>query len=281
MSKKIISYDLESIAVQSGGFLPNEYAGLDPDAFDDLIRARGMPLIHYRSVLCPHGLENPDDIHRTNATSCDCDSGFKHIAQGRLIATLTSNPQKLLKHGIGYIDDSTAISTTCRFYDSEPKREVYIRPFDRLYYEQEDLWVSQNQLLTRRLDGFPDRPEFPAIQGEILIDSNNVNYYQHVDYDLTVKGDVEWREGKGPDVGTVYSFVYLYRPYYVVVQLMHQLRLFQAPTWGDDEPKMVKMGPQLLLQREMTFRKNNQDLTVSDEAQKRQKLPYDEAEEES
>jgi hypothetical protein len=251
----------------------DEFFGLDPLNFDRVLHARGVPLIHYRAMLCPCGLSDPDDLRRPNSDHSGCDNGFIYQEQGIVTATLTSNQSKLKKLNIGIVDDSTHLATFSHYYDSVPNREVYIRPFDRLYYTQEDLWTSANQLTKRRLDGRPDRVEFEVLQVEALIDADNVSYQQSIHFDI-VGGDIQWREDEGPEKGVPYSIMYLYRPYYYVSRMLHSLRLF--PSHGEDDSGIVmsKIGMQCVVEREFVHRTNMPDVLAPD-PQRRQHLPVD------
>lgn len=260
----------------SGGvILPDEQVGLDPAAFDNVVRGKGAPMIHYRAIRCPVGLIDPSDIRRTHSDHVGCSNGFIYKPIGRVLATLTSNASEVKKLDMGFIDGSTIMAVFQRFYDSDPDKRILIRPFDRFYLDQKDLVTGTWDVTQRRLDGLNDRLEFPAIKVEHLVDSAGIWYYQNIDFDLTSNGDLAWRATKGPTAGTVYSTWYEHHPYYVVERLIHELRLYPVADFVEtDKIVMERLGFGALLQREFLHRTQTPDDQAPDK-QNQQLLPPD------
>jgi hypothetical protein len=262
-------------ALNGGIILPDEQVGMDPAAFDNTVRGKGAPLIHFRAIRCPVGLVDPNDVRRTHDDHTGCSNGFIYKAIGRVTATLTSNATEVRKLDIGFLDGSTVMAVFPRFYDSDPNKRVLVRPFDRFYLEQEDLLTGTWDVAKRRLDGNNDRFEFPSVQVEHLVDSDGVWYLQNHDFDLTPSGDLAWRAGKGPSIGTVYTAWYQYRPYWLVDRLVHELRLFPTHDFVEtDKVKMERLGFGAVLQREYVHRTQTPDDQAPDK-QNQQKLPPD------
>jgi hypothetical protein len=264
----------ESPSVLDGGIvLPNEQISIDVDAVDNIIRGKGAPLIHFRAMKCPVGLEDPNDSRRTHDDHSGCSNGFVHIPIGRVTASLTSNPNKMQHQDFGWYDGSTIMATFPRFYDSDPDLQVLIRPYDRLYLEQEDILTGTWEVMARRKDGRPDRFEFPITKIEHLLDSNN-KPYTAADYRIT-NGDIIWNDARGPELGQVYSCWYQYRPYWLVERLIHEIRLFPTHDFvSTDQVRMTRMGFGAVLQREYVHRTQPPDLQ-STRDRNRQQLPPD------
>jgi hypothetical protein len=262
--------------IDGGVILPDEHIGMDPDAFDTVVRGKGAPLIHYRAIRCPVGLVDPTDVRRPHADHAGCSNGFIYKAMGRVTATLTSNSTDKKNEDFGYFDGSTIQATFPRHYDSNENRRVLVRPFDRFYLEQEDILTGTWDLTQRRLDARADRFEFPAVKVEHLIDSAAVEYHQFTDFDLTPAGDLAWRVGKGPAVGTVFTVWYEYRPYWYVERLVHEIRLFPTHDFlSPDDIKMERLGFGAVLQREYVHRTQTPDVLAPAKTADRQKLPPD------
>lgn len=261
-----------------GIILPNDQAVADPAAFDTTIRGKGAPLIHYRAIRCPVGLVDPSDVRRTHDDHSGCSNGFIYKPMGRVTTTLTSNSAEVKKLDLGYIDGSTILAVFPRFYDTDVnntiEKRVLIRPFDRFYLEQQDLLTGTWDLTKRRLDGKPDRLEFPAVNVEHLVDSGNNWYYANKDFDLNSIGDIIWRDTKGPAGGIVYSVWYQYRPFYVVERLVHELRLFPTTDYVQtDKVIMERLGFGAVLQREYVHRTEVQDDLAPDRMKRQAQTP--------
>ena len=269
----------ETPTLMGGIILPNDQVGMDPAAFDNVVRGKGAPLIHYRAIRCPVGLVDPSDVRRTHDDHSGCSNGFIFKAMGRVTTTLTSNATELKKLDMGDLDGSSIVAVFPRFYDGTEEtplqKRVLIRPFDRFFLEQQDLLTGTWDLTSRRLDGAPDRLEFPAVQVEHLVDSAAAWYFAGKDFDLNAIGDIVWRDTKGPTAGTVYSVWYQYRPFYVVERLLHELRLFPTVDYVQtDKIVMERIGFGAVLQREYIHRTQKADAAAPD-PQKQQAAPPD------
>ena len=265
----------EPTILGGGIILPNEQMGLDVTALDNVVRARGVPLIHMRAIKCPVGLLDPSDMRRTHEDHAGCSNGFLYYPQGRVTATLTSNATQLERLDVGFIDGSTIMATFPRYYDSDPDKRVMVRPFDRFYIDQADILTGTWVVTRRRMDDNNDRLEFPAVQVEILVDSNNVSYFQNIDFDL-VKGDIAWRSGKGPDVGTVYSCWFQHVPFWYCERMLHELRLWPEPYFLDtNNIHLERSGSGAILVREYAHRTETPDENAPEKTKDKQGLPPD------
>jgi hypothetical protein len=257
--------------LDGGIMLPKEQMGMDVSAFDTLIQGKAVPLLHHRALKCPIGLNDPQDVHRHHHTGCGCSNGMIYRPIGRIYATLTSNQEDLQKLDIGYVNGASVVATFTRFYDSDHTKRAIIKPIDRFYLEQEDIWTGTWSVIARRRDELPDRLEYPAIQVEHLVDANNQWYHQNIDFDLNAEGDVVWRADKGPQIGSVYSIWYLYRPHFYVAQLIHEIRLFPSRNFEDcSQVSMERIGICAVLVREYIHRTNTPDNTAPIKTQDRQ-----------
>lgn len=239
--------------------LPNEAVELDVEAFDSLVRARGVAFVHYRAIACPVGLQDEHDIHRTHADHSGCFNGFIYKAIGRVTATFTQNvaDPKATPHGM--YDGSTAVVTFPRFYDSDTEKRVMVRPYDRLYLEEKDILVAIWDKTHRRNDGKPDRVEFPIVQAEHVVDSKGAWWEQGIHFDV-VSGNIVWREGLGPATGTVYTVWYQYRPYWLVDRLVHEVRVTPVPDVEDSNlVGMERLAYAAIIQREYVYRNQQND----------------------
>lgn len=253
--------------------LPDEMTTLDVVAFDNLIRGRGVKFVHHRALACPVGLQDENDVHRTHADHSGCSNGFQFIAIGRVTAVFTSNATDPKMAPEGFYDGSTVVVTLPRFYDSDPEKRVMVRPFDRLYLEEEDLHVGTWDKTHRRSDGLPDRVEFPIVKVEHLIDSNGAKWVHGTHFDI-VDGNLVWREATGPAPGTVYSAWYTYRPFWYVDRLVHEIRVTPVPDYMDGNlVAMERMAYGAILHREYVYRNAQADSVSTGDKKRRQRAP--------
>jgi hypothetical protein len=266
-------------SIFDGGIvLPNEVVGMDLEAFDNVVRGKGVPCIHHRAMKCPVGMIDQDDIRKPHADHIGCSNGMLYTPIGRVTVTMTSNSTELRNLDMGFYDGSSCLATFPRFYDSDPNKRVIIRPYDRIYFEQEeDMFVGTWEVTARRLDGRDDQMEFPIVQVENLVDSSGTKYKQGIDFDLS-GGNIKWRDNKGPELGTVYSVWFLHVPFYYVDRLIHEIRLFPTRNFVDpSQLKMTRLGSGAVLQREYVYRTQHPDNQVAVKNQGRQKHSPDQA----
>lgn len=263
----------------AGLILPDEPIEIDVDAFDRTIGQRGVPMIHYRAIKCPCGLIDPADVRRTHEDHAGCSNGFIYRPIGRLRATLTSNQTGITDLDIGLFDGSTVVATFARYYDHPegmPEKRVLVRPYDRFFLDQADIHTATWEVTKRRLDGRPDRLEFPALHVENLIDSNLVEYVQNIDFELTADGDILWRTDKGPAVGTVYTAWFVYRPHWYVQRLVHDVRVFPITEYANPEDvRLERIGSGAILVREYMHRTTPPDAEAPTKTKDNQQLPPD------
>ncbi len=253
--------------------LPQEAISLDAPAFDSFVNQYGVRLIHFRAIPCPVGLQDPNDIRRTHDDHSGCSNGFIYQAIGRVTCLFLSNATQVKKLDAGFVDGSTVSVTFPRFYDYDQKNRILVRPYDRFYLEEEGITSAGTNILTRRKDGRPDRPSYPATKVHVLVDSNGVYYQQGTDFALD-RGDIVWLDGHGPAAGTVYSVWYEYQPYWYVDRLVHEIRVIPKADYVN--AKLVKnerLSFAAILNREYVHRDKRPDLLSPDVGGRQQQVP--------
>lgn len=239
----------------------------DTDNFLAAIRGHGVDFCHYRGMRCPVGLidESTDRVMHMNHGNCS--NGFLYTEAGSVKAILTGNSMDSKLSGVGMLDGSNVHVTFDTTY-RDSGCEVFVAPFDRLYLADENIVVTNWQLVTHR-PAEDDRLNFPAVNVQDLIDSRGVSYRQGQDFEVTNEGRIRWLSG-GPGLepntnrGRVYSIRYTYRPYWLVSHLAHEIRVVQGQSASGGQ--ITKRMPQAAyLQREYVQRdqSNNPDLPES------------------
>ena len=208
---------------------PAGAVAFDPDKIDLTIQSHGTRFLHYTAMFNPIGLIDENDSRRPDTEVDLSINGMTYIKAGYFRAIISGNSKEIRAMEGGLLNSARAQITPQRFYEgerAEPER-VYLAPYDRLFLDNESILVVRHELATAHETGL-DRLRFPVVQVKALVDSNNTQYGPS-DYQIE-EGCIRWvgkRPGINPNTGKglVYSIRYLYRPYWFVDHLVHDLRL--------------------------------------------------------
>lgn len=245
--------------------LPNEAISFDVEAFDSLLRSQGVTFVHYRAMRCPVGMIDEFDTRRPHEDHSGCSNGFLYTRAGEITCLFTGNGTQATMSEVGIMDGSTVSVTLPRYYDGT-ETPLYIAPFDRLYLAEERIVVPDWQLF--RTNGQKDKLNFLAVTVQDLVDSNNERYDGR---DFVVEaGRIAWIGPRRPPFdpqsgkGAVCSIRYVYRPYWYVKNLVHEVRVSQSENPYTGERQIQRMPQAVVLQREYVFEKNDRDEQAPD-----------------
>ena len=231
----------------------------DPEAFDVAIRSQGVRLVHYRAMRCPVGMTDVSDGQRPHPDHSGCSNGFLHTKVGVVTGLFTSNSKHKNSNDLGYWDGSTVQVTLPRTYD-EVEEALVIAPFDRFYLDEQSLTVTTWQLFTADESGY-DRLKYPVVAVEELVDSRGERYRRCDDFEVQ-EGRLHWTGSRRPGVqldvgpgtaqsrGCVCSIRYSYHPYYIVGQIVHELRVTQVQDQDTGERRLIRMPQSVVVHRE-------------------------------
>jgi hypothetical protein len=251
-------------------FPAGEAHSLNLKAFDDAIRSQGVSMVHYRAMACPQGMIDRDDTVRRNHVDHDgCNLGYLYKQMGTVTALFTGNSVGHQNLDMGAIDGSTAQMTLPRFYDGTDT-QVYLNYADRFYMAEENVLVPHWEIFEHNISGF-DRLRWPLAQVQNLIDNRLVEYTAGVDFELA-NGQIHWLGNKRPGIdpdsgkGRICTAWYLYRPYFYVQRISHEVRVVQ--TMDALGNRSVQRAPyQITVVRETQFenkQNNTEDTSTSD-----------------
>lgn len=253
--------------------LPSVDVAFDIEAFNEAIRSQGVKLVHYRAQRCPVGMVNLDDNRRPHPHHEGCFNGFVFTKAGCVTALFTGNNKKKSMEDVGFVDFSTVQSTFPQTYDDSDEK-IVIAPFDRFFLSEESTKVVQWQLFQTHETGL-DRLKFPVacVQGPIL-DARGERYNENDDFVITSEGAIKWvgrrpapeldvgpglGNGFGTDRGAVCSIRYLYKPFWYVGVIPHEIRVVQVQDGFD---RKSERGPQMaVLHREYVGQNVDQEAT--------------------
>lgn len=244
--------------------LPADSVAMDPNAFDALARNHGVKMEHWRAMKCPVGMVDPDDIHRGHHHH-HCQNGFIYRKAGTITVLFTGNSTDPRIIDVGLIDGSSAQLTFPRFYDDDPTKQVYVSYADRLFFSQDVGFVPDWHTLKTSATG-TDRLQFPAAQVHHVIDSNGREYDPSL-YTIQ-QGNLVWNSNDRPEPGQVLTVWYVYKPFYYIARVLHEVRVTQIVDPLTGEARMERMLYSAIIQRENVFRNEENDPETKDQARK-------------
>ena len=243
-------------SVQQIQFPKNQSVAFDVQAFNNAIMAQGLSFVHYRGMKSPLGLVDKYDARAPNEEVIKTENGLVYTRAGSLRGFCLSNTKEVRATTGGMLDSSTAQFTPLTHY-LDTGRRIFLAPGDRLIMDERNALVNRSEVLECSPIGI-DRPKFPVLEVLDCMDSMGNRYEQDTDFTVDDTGLIHWGERRPlQDVqsgkGGIYSIRYVYRPYWVVVRLMHELRMLQTQNPMTGEHGSTQ-GPQLaLVQREFVF----------------------------
>jgi hypothetical protein len=241
----------------------------DPDAFDVFIRSQGAKMVHWRGMPCPVGLTDRYDARRSFHDHSGCSNGHIYTRAGEVTCLMSGNSNKQEQNDTGLKDGGTVNVTAPYSYDDSQEQIVDVMPFDRFYLSEEAITVPHKQRVEHHVT-LHDRMDFPVVSVVDIVDSKGVRHNPD-EYDI-VAGQLVWKQSLGYDLiankGTIYSIRFMYRPYWYVKNLQHQVRIAQVETI---DGRVVRRFPQQWqMTREYIFEKEDNDELAPDPDSPRQ-----------
>ena len=124
---------------------PSEQHSFDADAFDEAIRTQGIKFVHYRSMRCPVGLTDRDDMRRPHPDHSGCQNGFIYTRAGVITILFTGNSAAEKREDYGVLDGSSVSVSIPRHYD-DTTEPCYLPTYDRMYLDDDSIIVPNWQL---------------------------------------------------------------------------------------------------------------------------------------
>lgn len=225
---------------------PLKNATLNPEAYQQLLESQGVRMFHSRPVPCPNVRSlQPDHVPGCNI----CFNGFVYYDQREFIGVSMGNSldRKFGANGTWDLDQSTIII---------PVEDLKGNVMDVQYFDQiviPDFSVRYYQRVEHSQSGI-DRLQFPAVHLDFVMDSRGKVYRIGTDV-IIDQGRLKWignRPGYDPTLrrGVIYSVNYYTAPVLSIINLPHQLRMFQTEgPKGPGTPNVPQRFPQLAVVR--------------------------------
>ncbi len=251
-----------------GAFPASEAVRFDPRAFDEALRSQGLQLVHYRALKCPAGSVDADDERHPHGDHGDCSNGFLYRIGGVMTCAVTSNSNNPQVLDLGVVQQATIHVTAPRFYDQvgadgQPL-SCLVAPFDRLYLADPEI-VVPNWERVECSGTDTESLSYPVEAVQDLVDAQLRDYVQGRDFSVD-GGRLRWlpggsRPARNADAGRqgVISVRYLYRPYWYVKDMLHEIRAMQAEDELTGDIRTVRLPQDFVAQREYVFENQDND----------------------
>lgn len=239
---------------------PSGSVAFDIDAFQALIYAHGVQLVHYRAMRSPGGLIDKYDSRRPNEDHLGSSNGFLYTKGGNFTGLFMGNNKDSRNTEQGLLDSANAQMTSSLTYDCG--KAIYLAPFDRIYLSEPSVLVTHWQLVEHHVT-CQDRLRFPVAEVVDLVDSDGRSFGSD-SYTLQ-NGQIVWCPQKSPGIdpetgkGRIYAIRYLYRPYWYVERMIHEIRVAQQQNVLTGDRTTGRMPQQVSLQREYVFENEDKD----------------------
>lgn len=236
--------------------LPRENIAFDIDRIEDLVRSHGVTCEVYSATYCPLDTDDPND-QRTHVHP-QCQNGFLYRYEGRTTVTFGGNVTTPEMTEYGTQDNSYVMATFPLNYDDCPDKPVILGQYYRVFISDCPVSVTNSEKIEHHQAGL-DRFSYPIQKVLRMTDNRGREYAEGQDFEVTETGLVQWKMNRGPaynvDIGRgdILSCLYLYKPFYYVARLPHEIRVSRKPNELTGDADVVRMQSQVALQREYLF----------------------------
>jgi len=237
---------------------------------DNFVTSLGVDYTHYKAQPSPIGKKDIGDYRRNDGDSVDTitSNGMLYICAGKFTATTVSNTRDEKHAPTGILDPSQARLILPRFYNAGAGQDngsrIYLAPGDRVYISDPQADVSVSTYQEMEYDpNVENVPQFPILSMDgPIIDSRNIQYSLGVDFCITSSGNIKWHAGaNNPGIdpntgkGRIYSIRYLYKAYWYITSLPHEIRITNVTEGAGRSPE--RMSYAAIITREFMYHNQN------------------------
>lgn len=242
---------VEGWNVKDGRILPETNAqgrvDANPKDFDKLIEQKGSRINIFRSFYCPNVKSVDGAEHQIDCQLCN-GSGYMDVDCIPTKAYIQNQDLERLMSQGGDYDGNSVLMTFPTGIELQYFTRVELVDFTGIYYQR----VLRNPV------GSIDVLKYKACRINVVVDKNNVRYYQMQDFNLDQNGNILWLTtltSRKPAANVIYSVHYECHLQFRAVKAMHVSRFSQ---WKNNEGiEYVKLPEQWLMVKEFLLRRKD------------------------
>lgn len=158
-----------------------ERVDLNPESFDRLINQKGVECQVFRTLYCPNVKSVDGAEHEIDCTFCN-GSGFIDVDPICSFVYIQHQELNELPAIEGFVDGSTVQMTFPTGVEVQYFTKIVLKDFKDIF----------PQRVMRKAGSLIDVLKYPACIVNVLLDKDNVRYYQNIDFTLDLNGNVKW-----------------------------------------------------------------------------------------
>lgn len=235
---------------------PKQRVDLQIADFDNLIQQKGVNIKIYRSFYCPNVKSVDGAEHEIDCTLCN-GSGFMDVDPIPTKAFIQNQDLDRILDGAGGQHDGNMVALSfLSGIELQYFTRIELCDYTDLYYQR----------VLRKEGTFTDILKYKACRVNVVVDKNNVSYFQDQDFKLDANGNVRWitklvnsveTAVRCPADDVIYSIHYETHVQYRAVKAMHVSRFTQYRAAGMADVQFVKMSEQWMCCKEFLLRRKD------------------------
>ena len=244
-TKKQKSWDIKD-PVTKADSNPIQRVDLKIDEFDRLIEQKGANVCVYRTTYCPNVKSVDGAEHEIDCPLCN-GSGFIDLNPIQTKAFIQNQDlERIMDSAAGQFDGNSVAMTFPIGIELQYFTLIELVDYTQIYYQR----------VLRKPGTSIDILKYKACRVNVIVDKNNMQYYQGQDFKLDPNGNVQWLDRKPVD-NLIYSIHYESHIQFRATRAMHVNRFTQYKQSGEALVEHIKLPEQWMAQKEFLLRRRD------------------------
>lgn len=244
-TKKQKSWDVKEPKVLEDSD-PKQRVDLRVDDFDRLIEQKGVNVMVYRTSYCPNVKSVDGAEHEIDCQICNGSSFIDRNPIKVKAFFQNQNIERLISESGTQHDGNSVLVTFPIGIELQYFTLVELCDFTDIYFQR----------VMRKPGTSIDILKYKACRVNMIIDKNNVEYFQDQDFKLDPNGNVQWLVRKPAD-NVIYTIHYETHTQFRATRAMHVSRFTQYRAPGEPKVEHIKLPEQWLCTKEFLLRRRD------------------------
>lgn len=225
---------------------PVQRVDLKVDEYDRLIEQKGINVQVFRTMYCSNVKSVDGGEHEVDCAICN-GSGFIDVNPIETKAFFQNQSQERMLDGAAGQHDGNSVYITFKIgIELQYFTLIKLCDFTDIYFER----------VMRKPATNIDVLKYKACRVNVIVDKNNVQYYQDQDFKLDPNGNIQWLTRKPAD-NVIYSIHYEAHVQFRATKAMHVNRFTQYKQPGEVNVQFIKLPEQWQAQKEFLIRRKD------------------------